>query len=119
MLRIPFDPKKSADQSLRVLIPELQVMSLRLVWNIRAEGWNVMVADTEGASLGYLRLVPNFPLLYEHKGLSPIVGDLIALPLTEGTGRPLTDYDALGESWGLFWLSPEDVKAWERANGLG
>ena len=119
MLRIPFDTSKSADQSLRVLIPELQVIALRLVWNTRASGWDVMVSDTEGSQLGYLRLEPRFPLLYEHKALSPIAGDIIALPLTDGTGRPLTEYSALGESWGLFWISPEEVTEWETANGLG
>ena len=47
MLRIPFDPNKSADQSLEVLIPELQVVRLRLVWNTRAAGWDVLVVVQE------------------------------------------------------------------------
>lgn len=119
MLRIPFDPNKSADQSLEVLIPELQVVRLRMVWNTRAAGWDVMVSNTQGAQLGFLRLEPRTPLLYEHAALSPIVGDIIALPLTEGEGKLLTEYAALGNSWGLFWLSPEDVKTWEAGNGLG
>lgn len=119
MLRIPFDPSKSADQSLQVLIPELQVVELRLVWNTRTKSWDVQVSNTEGAELGFLRLLPNAPLLHEHRALSPIVGDIMALPLAEGSGKPLTDYDALGDSWGLFWLSPEDLAEWEAANGLG
>lgn len=117
MLRIPFDPTRSADQTLSLLIPEKQVISLRLVWNVRASGWDVVVSSSDG-ELGMLRLKPQWPLLLEHKALSPIEGDIIALPVS-GTKKSLEEYDSLGNSWGLFWLSDEDVKAWEKANGLG
>lgn len=119
MFRIPFNPSSSADQTFRVLIPELQVVELRLVWNVRGSGWDVMVSNTQGAQLGFLRLEPRTPLLYEHAALSPIAGDIVALPLSEGSGKPLTEYDALGDSWGLFWVSPDDMKEWRNANGLG
>ena len=118
MLRIPFDPSRSADQTFRVLIPERLVMTLRMVWNTRASGWDVTVTSDSG-TIGMLRLVERLPLLHEHRGLSPIEGDIIALPLSSGSGLPFTDYKSLGDSWGLFWLSPEDVAAWEDANGLG
>lgn len=118
MLRIPFDPSRGADQTFQVLVPEEVVLTLRLVWNTRAAGWDVTVSTSAG-SIGMLRLVPRFPLLYEHRALSHIQGDIIALPLTGGTGTPLTEYTALGESWGLFWLSQDDMAAWEAANGLG
>ena len=58
MLRIPFNPSVSADQTVSVLIPEQLVM-------------------------------------------------------------PLSDYDAIGDSWGLFYIDENDLKAWEKANGLG
>lgn len=119
MLRIPFDPNKSADQSLQVLIPERQVIGLRLVWNVRASAWDVEVSNTSGGSAGFFRLEPKWPLLYEHAALSPIVGDIMALPLTRGQVAPLSEYGALGTTWGLFWLSDEDVEAWRKANGLG
>ena len=118
MLEIPFNPSISADQTFRVLIPERLVMTLRMVWNTRASGWDVTVTSDSG-TIGMLRLVEKFPLLHEHKALSPIEGDIIALPLSSGSGAPLSDYSALGDSWGLFWLSPEDVAAWEAANGMG
>lgn len=117
MLRIPFDASVSADQTLSVLIPEKQVISLRLVWNVRASGWDITVSSSNG-ELGMLRLKPNWPLLYEHKALSPIFGDLIAFPLS-GAKTTLEEYGSLGDSWGLFWLDEEDVKSWEKANGLG
>lgn len=119
MLRIPFDPSRSADQTFRVLIPERLVMTLRLVWNTRASGWDVTVTSDSG-TIGMLRLVERFPLLHEHRALSPIEGDIIALPLSSsGSQAPLSEYSALGDSWGLFWLAPEDVAAWEAANGMG
>lgn len=117
MLRIPFDPTPSADQTFQVLVPEKLVLTLRLVWNVRASAWDVTVSTTNG-EIGMLRLVPAFPLLLEHKAISPIAGDIIALPLS-GTAPAMTEYSSLGTSWGLFWLSPEDVKAWEDANGVG
>lgn len=118
MLKIPFNSKRSADQTLSVLIPEKQVISLRLVWNTRSSFWEVTVSSELG-ELGMLKLQPKYPLLYEHKALSPILGDIIALPVTSNNTKPFTEYSALGDSWGLFWLSPEDLKSWEKANGLG
>jgi hypothetical protein len=118
MMRIPFDPSRSADQSFSVLIPEHQVVELRMVWNTRASGWDVLVSGPSG-SVGFLRLKPRWPLLLEHLAISPIDGDIIALPLQGGSGKGLDDFDALGSSWGLFWLSQDDVKAWRSANGLG
>ncbi len=96
-------------------------MTLRLVWNTRASAWDVVVSTsggTDGGEIGMLRLLPAYPLLREHKALSPIEGDIIALPLS-ANGTPLSEYGALGKDWGLFWLSPDDVAAWEGANGLG
>lgn len=117
MLKIPFDPSVSADQTLSVLIPEKQVMSLRFVWNTRASGWDVTVSSSNG-ELGMFRLKPYWPLLHEHKALSPILGDIMAMPIS-GSKQSLKEYTALGNDWGLFWLSPEDVTAWEKANGMG
>lgn len=117
MLRIPFNPATSADQTFDVLVPEKLVLNLRLVWSVRAKRWDVTVSTTNG-EIGMFRLLPAYPLLREHKALSPIEGDIIALPLS-GTAPSMEEYDALGKTWGLFWLSPEDVKAWEDANGLG
>lgn len=117
MLRIPFNSSNSSDQTLSVLIPEKQVITLRLVWNTRALGWDVEVSYSTGV-LGMFRLKPNWPLLYEHKALSPIEGDIIALPVS-GSKQKLDEYEALGTSWGLYWLSEEDLKIWEKANGLG
>lgn len=118
MMRIPFDPSRSADQSFQVLIPEHQVVSLRMVWSSRASGWDVEVSSSTG-KIGFLRLVPKWPLLNDHAAISPIGGDIIALPLTGGSGKAFDEYGALGDSWGLFWLSQDDVKRWRAANGLG
>lgn len=117
MLRIPFDPTPSADQTFQVLVPEKVVLNLRLVWNIRASAWDVTIGNGRN-ELGMLRLIPSFPLLAEHHAISPIDGDIIALPLS-GTAEPMTSYKSLGREWGLFYLSPEDVSAWRVANGLG
>ena len=110
MLEIPFNPSISADQKFQVLIPEQMVITLRLLWNGRASAWFMTVSSDSG-ELGQFRLVERFPILREHKALSPIKGDIIILPLSE--------YSALGDSWGLFWISPEELAEWEAANALG
>ena len=110
MLEIPFNPSISADQKFQVLIPEQMVITLRLLWNGRASAWFVTVSSDSG-ELGQFRLVERFPILREHKALSPIKGDIIVLPLSE--------YSALGDSWGMFWISPEELAEWEAANALG
>ena len=91
MLEIPFNPSISADQKFQVLIPEQMVITLRLLWNGRASAWFVTVSSDSG-ELGQFRLVERFPILREHKALSPIKGDIIVLPLSEGQGKPLSEY---------------------------
>ena len=110
MLEIPFNPSISADQKFQVLIPEQMVITLRLLWNSRASAWFMTISSDSG-ELGQFRLVERFPILREHKALSPIKGDIIVLPLSE--------YSALGDSWGIFWISPEELAEWEAANALG
>ena len=107
MLKIPFISSISADQTFQVLIPEQMVIMLRLLWNSRASAWFMTVSSDPG-ELGQFRLIERFPILREHKALSPIKGDIIVLPLSEGQGKPLSEYSALGDSWGLFWISPEE-----------
>ena len=118
MLRIPFDPSRSADQNFQVLVPEKLVLTLRLVWSVRAKARDVTVSTSNG-ELGMFKLLPSWPLMREHKAISPIIGDIIALPVSASKNQDLSDYSALGNTWGLFWLSPEDVASWEEANGLG
>lgn len=117
MQKIPFDPSRSADQTFQLLIPERMVATIRMVWNGRANAWSVSVS-TESGKIEGLRLRERWPLFYEHKALSPIEGDIIALPSSGNAGH-LSDYFALGRTWNLFWLSPEDLSRWEAANGLG
>lgn len=117
MMKVPFDPTISADQQFQVLIPEKAVITMTLRWNIRSGFW---FADIEsgGRSIECLKVVPRWPLLLEHPGLSPIDGDFIALPVSRGAPDPIP-YEGLGSSWNLFWLSPDDVARWRSSHGLG
>lgn len=117
MMKIPFDPTISADQQFQVLIPERAVIMLTLRWNTRSGFWYADI-ESGGKVLNGLKLVPRWPILREHQALSPIEGDLMALPLSGNAPDPIP-YEGLGDSWGLFWLAPEDVKKWETAHGLG
>lgn len=117
MMRIPFNPAASAVQHFQVLIPGRELLELRLAWNGRASAWFVDVSS-EGRTAHGLRLVGNWPLLHEHRALSPISGDIVALPVSrDAPGR--IGYGDLGKSWGLYWIGPEDIAKWEAAHGLG
>ena len=74
MLHIPFNPSVSADQTVSVLIPEQLVMTLRLVWSERAKAWDIVVSSDNG-ELGMFRITERFPILYEHRAISPIKGN--------------------------------------------
>lgn len=117
MIKIPFDPSLSAHQQFQVLISEQLVATITLKWNTRSEAWYLSVA-TQSGSIEGLKVVQKFPLLREHRALSPIAGDLIVLPTTHPAPDPIT-YDSLGNEWGLFWVSDDEVRKWEVANGLG
>lgn len=117
MMKIPFDPTISADQQFQVLIPERAVIMLTLRWNTRSSFWYVDI-ESGGATINGLKIVPRWPLLEEHRALSPLEGDLMVLPLSGNAPDPIP-YEGLGTSWGLFWLAPEDVEKWRVAHGLG
>ena len=117
MMKIPFDPTISADQQFQVLIPERAVIMLTLRWNTRSGFWYADI-ESGGVAVNGLKIVPRWPILKEHQALSPIDGDLMALPLSRNAPDPIP-YEGLGDSWGLFWLSPEDVEKWRAVNGLG
>ena len=116
MYKIPFNPEKAADQALQVLVPEVSVLSLRLLWNGREESWHLDVEVGEKAIHG-VRLVQGSPLLYNLGASSPLPGDFIVLPATRDPG-PLS-YESLGSSYELFYMMPDDVAEWEAAHGMG
>lgn len=118
MMLIPIDPSISADQTFDVLIPEEIVLNLRILWNSRAEAWYLTVVGPDGTELDSLRMVPNFPLMHSHEASSPLTGDLLVLPLGNEVSDDSLDWDALGKSWGLFYLSEDEVTTWRTAYGL-
>lgn len=117
MMKIPFDPTISADQQFQVLIPEQSVITLTLRWNTRSGAWFADVTSKGKTAYG-LKITPRWPLFTDHAALSPISGDLIALPLDGQAAEPVA-YDALGTTWGLFWISPDELLKWRYSHGVG
>lgn len=117
MMRIPFNPAASAVQHFQVLIPGRELLELRLAWNERASAWFIDVSSG-GRTIHGLRLAGNWPLMYEHRALSPISGDIVALPASKDAPDRI-GYGDLGKSWGLYWIGPEDIGKWEAAYGMG
>lgn len=117
MILIPFDPTKSADQTLRIQLGTSQVAELQLVWNVRSEHWVMALQGSFGEVHG-LKVVPNWPLLRGRESASGFEGDFIVRPLTtEVVGKTIGYFD-LGVSWGLLYLAPDEKDQWEVFYGL-
>lgn len=116
MILIPVDPGLSSDQTFRVRLLD-RVATLRLQFNGRSSRWLLTIANESGQFLGCNKLVPNWPIFYNHRGLNPLPGDWFVFPLDKTAQLPI-DYFDLGSRWGLFWASDEEVSQWKEANGL-
>lgn len=115
MILIPFDPMKSADQTLRMQLGD-QVVELRLIWNTRSERWSMTVSGSFGTLSG-LHLVPDWPLLREREAATLFEGDFIVRALTAAVSERI-GYEELGTVWGLCWMTRDEKDAWEAYYGL-
>lgn len=116
MILIPFDPKKSADQTLRVQLGS-QLAELRFLYNIRARAWFLDLRGSFGEALG-LKITPGWPILRGRESASSFEGDFIVQPLTSQVVGQEIGYFDLGVSWGFLWMTPAEKDAWEVHFGL-
>ena len=116
MILIPVSPELSADQTFRVRLVD-RVATVRLQFNGRSSRWLLTITNDAGASLGCNKLVPNWPIFFNHQGLNPLPGDWFVFPLDKTATLPI-GYADLGSRWGLFWATDSEVAQWKEANGL-
>jgi hypothetical protein len=100
-LLVPFNPKASADQFMRVDVGGV-VLRLRLMWNGRDQAWYMDVVGP-AAGIHSLKLVPDSPLIGQ-KASFGVSGDFVLTKLDiNAPARP--GYFDVGNTWGLFWFS--------------
>ena len=117
MIALPIFNNVSSD-FIQVVTLGTTMTIVRLTWNVRSEFWNMRVSDANDNALATVKLVPYWPLLRQHKGLFPFSGDLMLVRENPGASEFPT-FESLGSDFGLYYLTEEEVLAWEDANGLG
>lgn len=117
MTQLPVFQTISADFSYTIKL-ENQIVTLRFKWNVRAGNFFLDFTDAGGNSLYGIKLLPNWPLLKYGKGnIDRFSGDLMIFQAENSAESEIT-YDNLGVGWILYYLSQEEVSAWEAENGL-
>lgn len=115
MIEIPVFQNNSADFTQDIILEGI-VIGIRIVFNIRNEHFHITLS-VENEIIYGLKMVTNFPLLFQHKAqMSKISGDFIILNADE-TSAELT-YNNLGSSWKLYYITDSELDTWKIENGF-
>ena len=91
---------------------------VQMTWNSRTEYWHLSISDKLGGLISGIKVVPNWPLLKNHRGQITLDGELMVLPTKEGLTT--IEYDGIGKDWLLLYMTEEDMTEWESyINGIG
>lgn len=117
MITLPTTPNQanSSDITYQIVL-EGQSYNIRFVWNIRQEYWFLTVIDSDGGRIDGVKMVPNWPLLDNHRAQIVLDGDLLVIPNTpepEALG-----YDNLGIDWVFVYMTDAELLDWKVENGV-
>ncbi len=115
MVIIPFDADISGDQQFEVKLGAALV-TIRMTWNVLSQFWFMTITKGD-IGLRSLKCVPTWPLLRQHRAISPIVGDIMVMR-AEATKSDQIAFSDLGTRWKLVYFTEEEIQAWEVENGL-
>lgn len=95
-----------------------QIVQINIAYNSRNNFFHIneFIDQDENIITG-VKIVPEWLLFDNYKGLVDFEGDLIVLKQDEDAGNDIT-YDNFGNGWDLFYLTPDEVETWKQANGL-
>lgn len=116
MIIVPTFQKDSSD-FIQTISLGGQTIILQIIYNVRAGYFFLHFTDQEGNKLDGVKMVPNWPLLKQHKALLSFAGDFVIIRADESAGDNIT-YDNFGTGWQLLYLDETELAAWEAANGL-
>jgi len=116
MIELPIFQNSSSDFTFNIDL-DLISCTVRLIYNIRNGSW-FMDLVTASSSIQGVRLVEDFPLLYQNKAIiSDLKGDFLVTRITDVDSTELT-YDNFGVDWVLQYLTSTEVDAWSTTNGI-
>lgn len=80
--------------------------TIEMQWMTRTSCWYMSIYNSSSKLIASnLKLVPNFPLLFQKVSID-FIGDFLIAPIT--TATELTE-DNLVSSWNLIYLSEDDI----------
>ena len=116
MIIIPSFQKTSSDFRQIINLNNQQVR-IRLIYKVRAHSFFMDFTDSDNNFLSGLKLVPNWPLLKNHKALLNFSGDLMVLKSNDSVEKNIT-YDNLNNGWSFVYLTEDELSSWRTINGL-
>jgi len=116
MLEIPVFQDQSSDFTERITLDNVEI-SLRFAWNTKSQYWmlNEYKEVASGLTLNGIKMVVNFPLLYQF--VTNLSGQFLIFLQNSALTTEIT-YSSLGEGHGLFYLSNEEFNNWKDFNGF-
>jgi hypothetical protein len=114
-VEIPVFQTLSSNWESNILLENKRVI-FKIKYNIRNDYFALDFTDGNGDTVYGIKIVPDWPLLKYRKGFIEFFGDIFVLAKQENPD-PL-DYDNLGNVYGLYYLTEEEVQAWEEENGI-
>lgn len=116
MIQIPTFQNLSANFRQEIEL-ETKLIQLQITYNVRVDFFFLNFTGQDGSILYGIKMVPNWPLLFWHKGFIQFDGDLMIQKTDLEAGDEIT-YDNFGNGWNLFYLTPAEVTQWRIDNGL-
>lgn len=116
MIQIPTFQNISSD-NIQTIDLNGQIVTLRVVYNIRNSFFHLRFTDPEGGTLLGIKIVPNWLLLDQRKALINFEGDLI-IQKVDLEAEDVITYENFGSGWVLRYLDPQEVSDWKRENGF-
>jgi hypothetical protein len=116
MIQIPTFQQTSADFNQEIELGG-QLVQLQIIWNSRNEFFHLRFTDQNGNVIYGLKIVPNWPILDQHKGFTDFQGDFLVLKDDEDAESVIT-YDNFGSGWNLYFGTEDEIDQWKVDSGL-
>lgn len=114
MMTIPFNPRISSRQSFSVHLGKA-LARMSLYWDERSSVWHMSIKGGSGDAVEGVTVVPDWPLLRQYRYKGVVDGDII---VHSTQGAETITYDGLGSDFVIYYLTRDEVSAWERAHGM-
>jgi len=117
MINLPMFQNDSTDFQYSIDLDNVSVQ-LRFTYNVRSGYFRMNIA-TENYSLYGLKMVPDYPLLDNHKALFPeLLGDIIITQVNRLDEQIDCTFDNLGTDFKVYYYNADELASWKANNGI-